>query len=78
MDESETPPEVAAILRQEVESGIAAQNGSIGEFVVSSVGAEEIGKNVTMFHDTGVTCSRVHDVESIQMTAIHNYYNIFI
>ena len=44
MDESETPPAVAAILRQEIESGIAAQNGSIGEFRVSSVGAEEIGK----------------------------------
>ena len=48
MAESETPPEVAAILRQEVESGIAAQNGSIGEFGISSVEAEEIGENVTM------------------------------
>ena len=55
MDESETPPEVAAILRQEVESGIAAQNGRIGEFAVSSVEAEEIGKNVTMYHDSCVS-----------------------
>ena len=48
MDESETPPEVAAILRQEVESGIAAHNGSIGGFGISNVEAEEIGENVTM------------------------------
>ena len=78
MDDSETPPEVATILRQEVESGIAAQNGRIGEFVVSSVEAEEIGKNVTMFHGSCATCNRVHDAESIQMSAIHNYHNIFI
>ena len=78
MDESETPPEVAAILRQEVESGIAAQNGKIGKFVVSSVEAEEIGKNVTMHHGTGVICKRAHDAESIQMSAIRNYYNLFI
>ena len=78
MDESETPPEVAAILRQEIESGIAAQNGRIGEFVVSSVEAKEIGRNVALYHDTRLTCNRVHDAESIQMSAIHNYHNIFI
>ena len=78
MDASETPPEVAAILRQEIESGIAAQNGRIGEFVVSSVEAEEIGKNVALHHDSRVTCNRVIDAECIQMSAIHNYYNIFI
>ena len=78
MDESETPPEVAAILRQEIESGIAAENGRIGEFVVSSVDAEEIGKNVALHHDSRLTCNRVLDAECIQMTVINNYYNIFI